>query len=137
MSTLQVHCPCGETTLHVEGDSLLQFYCHCADCQAASGGAYIAVALFPANAVTVHGDTFAWTYKTMPRHRCKSCGTVVKADVTGLDQCGINARWLPPDMFKPGFHIHCHNALMPVRDNLPHYVELPAMFGGADTEVDW
>lgn len=50
---------------------------------------------------------------------------------------GVTATLLPAILFKPTFHINCESALVPVRDQLPHYTTVPAAMGGADTFVDW
>jgi hypothetical protein len=40
-------------------------------------------------------------------------------------------------MLKPAFHTHCQHAVLPVKDDLPHFKNLPARFGGTDETVDW
>lgn len=134
----EITCLCGAVALEFRGEPALQFYCHCDDCQAVSGGAYVAVALFPADAVTrLRGETTTWTYKSLPRQRCTICGGAVMAEVPGLDQIGIGGHRLPADMFKPEFHNQCRYARMPVKDGLPHYASVPPLFGGSDERVDW
>lgn len=44
---------------------------------------------------------------------------------------------LPKGLFKPAFHIQCQHALLPVRDDLPHYKGFPPLFGGSDEQVPW
>ncbi|MGC1550596.1 MAG: GFA family protein [Rhodanobacter sp.] len=133
-----MHCPCGAVHLRITGEPVAQFYCHCEDCRAVSGGGYVHVALFPAQAVVqVQGATTTWTLRTMPRQRCAVCGTQVLAEVPGQDLYGVSGGLLPIAMRKPDFHIHCRDALLPVRDSLPHYVALPAFFGGSDAMLEW
>lgn len=137
-ATTKITCLCGAVALELRGEPIQQFYCHCDDCQAVSGGAYVSVALFPVDAVTVlRGETTTWTYKTLPRHRCTVCGGAVMAEVPGFDQIGIGGGKLPARMFKPQFHIQCRYALLPVADGLPHYVSVPPLFGGSDEQVAW
>ena len=59
------------------------------------------------------------------------------AEVPGTGQCGVKGNLLPPGMFKPQFHINCEFAVLPVKDDLPHYKSLPQVFGGSDEVVDW
>lgn len=133
-----INCACGAVKLRVSGEPVEQFYCHCDDCQATSGGAYVGVAIYPADAVTViQGRPTAWKYKTLPRKMCAACGTQLFGEVPGFDQCGVKANLLPPGKFKPEFHIQCQFALLPVRDNLPHFKGFPARFGGSDETVEW
>lgn len=134
----EITCLCGAVALELRGEPAQQFYCHCDDCQAVSGGAYVSVALFPADAVAVvRGETAMWTYKTLPRHRCTICGGAVMAEVPGFDQIGIGGNKLPADLFKPEFHIRCRYARLPVEDDLPHYADVPPLFGGTDERVAW
>lgn len=51
MKITEVGCLCGAVRLRLEGEPAEQFYCHCDDCQAVSGGAYVGVAVYPAKAV--------------------------------------------------------------------------------------
>ena len=44
------------------GEAAAQFYCHCDDCQATSGGAYVAIAIYAADAVSqTKGELDTWT----------------------------------------------------------------------------
>ncbi len=138
MSGTEVQCLCGTVKLRLEGGPIAQFYCHCDDCQAVHGGAYVPRAVYPVDAVTVlRGETTAWTLKTTVRTRCKACGTHLFAAVPAHGICGVNGYLLPPAMFKPEFHIHCRYAVLPVKDGLPHYKSLPVRFGGSDETVGW
>lgn len=135
---VEVACLCGAVRLSLRGDPVMQFYCHCDDCQAVHGAAYIGVAVYPAEAVSViQGKPIVWTYKTTPRNRCASCGTFLFAEVPGAPLKGVKANLLPQGMFAPSFHIQCQYALLPVRDSLPHYKGFPAVFGGSDETVGW
>lgn len=134
----EITCPCGAVVVRVRGEPELQFYCHCDDCQIVSGGAYVPVALFGADAVlSIEGRTETWTYKVLPRQRCAVCGCGMLAEVPGIGQFGISGNRLPAGMLKPEFHIQCRYAQRPVVDDLPHYASLPEMFGGEGQLVDW
>lgn len=138
MKTVDITCLCGSVQLRLSGEPAAQFYCHCDDCQATSGGAYVAVAVYPADAVFhTKGELVAWTLKTMPRKRCAVCGTQVLAEVPGGKQIGIKANLLPTGVFKPTFHQNCRSAVVPVSDELLHYKGYPAEFGGTDETVGW
>lgn len=138
MQTTNSSCRCGKVHLRIDGAPLVQFYCHCDDCRAVTGGAFAPIALFPADAVAVNAaDTFTWTYKEMPRTRCATCGTFLFGEPPGLGMRGVSGFLLPSDMFKPAFHTHCRYAVLPVQDELPHFKGLPASFGSTDETVDW
>jgi hypothetical protein len=135
-TTLQ--CRCGQVHLHLSEAPIVQFYCHCEDCRAVTGGAYSLLTLFPANGVKLAGgDTTTWTYRTTPRTRCAHCGTLLFGEAPGMGVRGVSGFLLPPDLVKPAFHIRCQHAVMPVMDDLPHFKDVPAAFGGDDETVDW
>jgi hypothetical protein len=114
---------------------MLQYCCHCDDCQAVHGKAY-PVSLFAALAVSVaHGHTDVFTLRTSPRTKCKRCGTYLFAEVAGY--AGVIGDLLPEGMFKPKFHIQCRYAAVPIQDDLPHYKGTPARFRGSDELVQW
>lgn len=134
----EIACLCGDVRLRLDGTPDIAFYCHCDDCQATSGAAYVSVALFPASALTVLQGTLAtWKLRVLPRHRCAACGTAMFAEVTAFDQIGVNALRLPPEVSKPAFHLQCRYAVNPVVDDLPHYADAPAEFGGSGNTVGW
>ena len=116
----------------------MQFYCHCDDCQAVSGGAYVALAMFPLAALSVlQGETAAFTFRTLSRERCAACGTQLFAKLPALGVCVVKADLLPAAMRKSEFHMQCGYAVLPVKDGLPHYRGVPARFGGSDEVADW
>lgn len=138
MSSTILQCRCGQVQLRLSEAPVVQFYCHCQDCRAVTGGAFTALALVPAGSVELEGgDTTTWTLKTLPRTRCTTCGTLLFGKPPGMGMLGVIGFLLPPEMFKPAFHIRCEQAVMPVRDGLPHFKDVPAAFGGCDEEVDW
>jgi hypothetical protein len=138
MEDTTLSCRCGSVRLHLSSSPIAQFYCHCADCRAVTGGAYTPIALFPADAVVVSGeDIFMWTYKTLPRARCSTCGTFLFGEPPGLGVRGVSGFLLPTEMFKPAFHSQCQHAVLPVKDDLPHFKTIPASFGGTDERVAW
>lgn len=137
MTTMTLNCRCGCVQVRISAPAVTQFYCHCDDCQATSGGAFIPIALFPSNAVSVSGDTFTWTYKTLPRTRCSTCGTFLFGEPRGLGLRGVSGSLLPAGTFQASFHNQCQFALLPVRDELPHFKSVPPAFGGTDERVGW
>ena len=135
--TTTVECSCGAVELKITGKAILQYVCHCDDCQAVHGKAY-SCSLYPASAVSiVRGETDAFTLRTAPRTKCKQCGTYLFAEVPGHPVRGLNADLLPAGMFNPEFHSQCRYAAAPVRDELPHYSGTPASFGGSDQIMEW
>jgi hypothetical protein len=63
-------------------------YCHCRDCQYASGGGFAVISMFNGDGVRFHGKATAWTVRgesggKVTRHFCPTCGTPVWSDVEG------------------------------------------------------
>ncbi|WP_224365250.1 GFA family protein [Hyalangium versicolor] len=138
MATTLVQCLCGAVQLELTGEPIAQLYCHCDDCQAVHGAAYVPAVMYriPATRL-VRGELGMCKRKVTPRTSCRECGTRMFAEPPGLGIRGVTALLLPPGMFKPTFHMQCQHALLPIKDGLPHFKGFPAAFGGSDEQVDW
>lgn len=138
MASIHTACRCGAVTIDIDALPIAQFYCHCDDCRAVTGGAFTAIALYPKDAVTIGGgETFTWTLKTLPRTRCRNCGTLLFGEPPGLGMVGVMGFLLPADAFAPTFHSQCRFAVLEGADELPHFAGLPPQFGGSDARVGW
>src|ERR1700722_9076909 len=49
----KVQCRCGVVEIEISAEPIVQFYCHCDDCQAVHGGAYAPESVYSADAVKV------------------------------------------------------------------------------------
>ncbi len=128
----------GRLKLELADDPIVQFFCHCDDCQAVHGAAYVPESVYPVASVRViRGNPTSWTLKRTPHLTCAQCGTRLFIDVLALGLRGVNGCLLPPEPFRPAFHMHCRFAVCPVVDGLPHYKARPARFGGSDETVNW
>jgi hypothetical protein len=54
-------CACGQLTIDCTGAPVRVSVCHCLDCQRRSGSAFAVQARFPADRVTVTGQSKQWT----------------------------------------------------------------------------
>jgi hypothetical protein len=134
----KIQCRCGAVHVELGAEPVAQFFCHCDDCQAIHGAAYVPESVNPADAVkVVQGSPVAWTLKRNPRVTCPVCGTHLFIDVMSLRLRGVNGFLLPAGMFHPTFHMQCQFAVRPVKDDLPHFSSRPARFGGSDETVEW
>lgn len=137
MTITHIQCNCGAVEVRLSGEPLMQYVCHCDDCQAVHGKAY-PVAVYLASAVVVTcGKTATLTLKTSPRIKCKHCATYLFAEVSGSPMRGVNADLLSGGRFVPAFHIQCKYALAQVEDDLPHYKDTPVKFGGSGELMPW
>jgi hypothetical protein len=137
-TTTTISCLCGAVAIDLSGPPLVQLYCHCDDCQAVHGAAYLPAALYRYSSVrVVAGQPLLWMRKTTIRATCTDCGTRVYAEPPGSLVRSVPAYLLPAGTFHPEFHMQCRFALLPVKDNLPHYAGEPALLGGSDEQVSW
>ncbi len=135
---MRVQCRCGQIELAVTGEPIAQFYCHCDDCQAVHGAAYVPESVYPAGAVTVEkGEPAQWTLKRNPRFFCRACGTRLFIEVGALGLRGLNGCLLPAEAFQAQYHMQCRFAVRPVEDGLPHYASRAPQFMGSDERVGW
>ena len=138
MTTIEAQCRCGAIGLKIEGDPAVQLYCHCDDCQAAHGAAYVSAAIYPASAVeVVRGAPAPMVVKATERMRCADCGAYLFAELRNVGMRSVSSYLLPKGVFRPQFHVQCQHAVLPVVDALPHYREFPAAFGGVEEFVAW
>ena len=100
---MQTHtggCLCGAVRLTANGKPWRVGLCHCMDCRKHHGALFHASAIFPAEAVTVTGETRAFS----GRHFCPTCGSPVFArsgDETEVHLGTLDA----PDQFIPSYEL--------------------------------
>ena len=134
----RVQCRCGAVEIELTAAPIAQFFCHCDDCQAMHGAAYAPESVYPAEAVkVVRGEPTSYTLKRNPRITCPACGTRLFIDVLARNLRGLNGYLLPPELFRPAYHMQCQFAVRPVVDGLPHYKSRSPQFGGPDETMDW
>ncbi len=135
---MRIACRCEAIEVEIGAGPQVQFYCHCDDCQALHGAAYVPESVYPADAVKItRGEPGRWTLRRNPRYFCPQCATRLFIDVLGLGVRGVSGSLLPAGDFRPTFHMQCRYAVRPVVDDLPHYLSRPARFGGSDEQADW
>jgi hypothetical protein len=133
-----IECRCGAVAIEISSEPIVQFFCHCDDCQAVHGAAYAPESVYPADAVKVlRGEPSTWRLKRNPRYTCRECGTRLFIDVLAIGLRGVNGYLLPSGRFQPQFHMQCQFAARPIVDDLPHFKSRPARFGGSDETVAW
>ena len=135
---MEAVCACGTVVLELSDEPLAQVYCHCDDCQRAHGAAYVPRAIFARSAVSVRsGKTKAWLNRTRTMIICAACGSHLYGEQDGSPFRGVNASLFPAGKFTPSAHFHCHYAVAPVLDALPHYRDFPADYGGTGEMIGW
>jgi hypothetical protein len=84
-------CLCGELRYEAKGESLYAGLCYCADCQKASGSAFIPFMGFSSSAIRFSGPTRKFTSKSAKggdavRNSCPVCGSLVFGGEVGKDE---------------------------------------------------
>jgi hypothetical protein len=100
MDQLAGGCLCGDVRFVATGRPYRVGLCHCLDCRKHHGALFHASAIFPAEAVTVHGETRDFA----GRHFCPRCGSSVFAR-TG-DEVEVSVGSLDEiDRFRPTYEL--------------------------------
>ena len=93
-------CLCGNVRIVASGLPYRVGLCHCLDCRKHHGALFHASAIFPTDAVAVHGETRVYA----GRHFCPHCGSTVfgrSDDETELNLGSMDA----PDQFTPTYEL--------------------------------
>ncbi len=134
----KVQCRCGAVEIEITAEPIVQFYCHCDDCQAVHGGAYVPESVYPADAVkVVRGDPTTWKLKRNPRVTCRECGTRLFIDVQAPRLRGVMDTCSRPASSSVHSMCNASSRSAPIVDDLPHYKGMPKRFGGSDDTVGW
>ena len=82
MKTITGGCLCGAVKYEARGEPLFAVYCHCRDCQRASGAGHVPVMGMPKDRFKASGATASYTAAAMDgrksvRHFCPTCGSLL------------------------------------------------------------
>jgi hypothetical protein len=82
MSVRRASCRCGQLVALCEGEPVRISVCHCLACQQRCGSPFAEQARFPADKVSVSGDSRQWVRiadsgKAVVYHFCPECGSTV------------------------------------------------------------
>ena len=93
-------CLCGNVRVVASGEPYRVGICHCLDCRKHHGALFHASAIFPAEAVSVEGETRDYA----GRHFCPRCGSSVFG--RSGDEVEVNLGSLDaPDQFIPTYEL--------------------------------
>jgi hypothetical protein len=93
-------CLCGQVRLSARGRPYRTGLCHCLDCRKHHGALFHASAIFPAEAVTIEGETSEYR----GRHFCPRCGSSVFAVSEDEVEVALGALDAP-DQFTPSYEL--------------------------------
>lgn len=82
MTTRTASCRCGQLSATATGDPVRVSACHCLTCQRRTGSALSVQARWPAEQVTITGQSTAWSRTadsglSVTYHFCPACGSTV------------------------------------------------------------
>jgi hypothetical protein len=128
-------CFCGAVAVEVVGEPALMGYCHCASCRHWSAGPVNAFTLWKPEAVRiVRGEDMLEVFhktESSLRKWCRRCGGHVLTEHPGMGLVDVYAALLEGFAFTPTVHVHYRETVLPIRDGLPKYRDLPAEAGGS------
>jgi hypothetical protein len=89
-------CRCGQLRATVTGDPVRVSVCHCLDCKKRSGSSFAIQARWPANQVTLQGQSSSWSSVggsgiETRFHFCPGCGTEIYYRHAGGEMAGLLA----------------------------------------------
>jgi hypothetical protein len=129
-------CQCGAVTFEVTADPVMSGFCHCRDCQQASGAGHVMHVAFADAAVKIAGMTARYQSKAdsgnlFTREFCPTCGGRLFGTSAGMP--GIRtisaATFDDPSAFKPMMTVYASRALAwdQVAPGLPAFAAMPPM----------
>jgi hypothetical protein len=135
-------CFCGSVQLEVSGSPEVMAYCHCNDCRSWGASPVSAFTLWkPDNVKFLKGSELLEGYDKgtrlhgggeviSERYWCKQCGGHVYTDHPTMGVYDIPAAVIQGFNFQPMFHVHYESAVLPLKDGLPKFKDLPSEAGG-------
>jgi hypothetical protein len=132
-------CFCGAVQFSVSGEPAAMGYCHCGSCRHWSAGPVNAFTLWKPESVKVTrgADKIATYHKAPSSHRkwCTSCGGHLFTEHPHWKLTDVYAATIPDFRFKPGVHVHYQETVLPIKDGLPKFKDIPAEMGGSGTQM--
>ena len=88
LSVRTASCRCGQLRANATGEPLRVSVCHCLDCKKRTGSAFSAQARWPAEQVTVEGQSKTWCHRAdsgneITHYFCGECGSTVHYRIDG------------------------------------------------------
>jgi hypothetical protein len=132
-------CFCGAVQFTVSGEPVAMGYCHCDSCRHWSAGPVNAFTLWKPEALSVtRGADKIDTYHKTPRsHRkwCTACGGHLFTEHPHWKLTDVYAATIADFRFKPGVHVNYQETVLPIKDGLPKFKDVPAEMGGSGTQI--
>lgn len=136
--TYKGRCLCGAVEVAVTGPAIAEGFCHCHDCRAWSGAAVTSYALWPADAVTLTGETLVNYSRTGLAHRkhCGTCGTLIAVSIPSSGIIDVFPHRLEGRPVSVRAHVHYASRVVDMPDGVPKFADLPAEAGGSGAMIE-
>jgi len=135
MATHKGTCFCGAVEIEVTGDPEAMGYCHCESCRSWSAGPVNAFTLWKPEAVSVTrgAEKIGRFMKTenSGRQFCTECGGHIMTDHPTMQLIDVYAATIPSLDFRPALHVNYAETVLPMKDGLPKFRDMPAEAGGS------
>ena len=135
MATHRGTCFCGAVEIEVTGDPEAMGYCHCDSCRSWSAGPVNAFTLWKPEAVSVTrgAEKIGRFMKTenSGRQFCTECGGHIMTDHPTMGLIDVYAATIPSLEFRPALHVNYAETVLPMKDGLPKFRDMPAEAGGS------
>ena len=139
MVTHKGECFCGAVQIEVSGEPEGMGYCHCRSCRWWSAAPVNAFTLWKPDAMRItEGAEHVGIFQKTPasqRQYCKTCGGHLLTNHPLLGLVDVYAATVPTLKFSPGLHINYAETVLPMRDGLPKFKDVPAEFGGSGEQM--
>ena len=137
--TYKGSCFCGAVELSVSGEPVVMGYCHCSSCRLWSASPVTEFTLWAPDAVQItKGEDNIGTYNKTPnsyRKWCKTCGGHLFTDHKPMELLDVYPALIPDLTFEPAMHVHYETTVLPIKDGLPKFKDLPQEAGGSGEQL--
>ena len=137
--TYRGSCFCGAVELSLIGDPLIMGYCHCDSCRKWSASPVSTFTLWAPDAVEItKGQDQILTYnKTDRSYRksCIKCGGHLLNEFKPMELLDVYADVISDFKFEPVMHVFYDESVLPIKDGLPKFKDLPEEAGGSGEQL--
>lgn len=139
--TYKGRCFCGDVEFSLSGEPEAMAYCHCNSCRRWSAGPVSAFTLWkPDKFQIIKGQDNITSFEKNPetgnetvvsvRKWCKNCGGHLYTEHPVMGLIDVPSAVISKLNFKPGFHVHYQESVLPMSDGLTRFKDLPEEAGG-------
>lgn len=128
-------CFCGAVQIELDGEPVVQGYCHCTSCRAWTAQPFMAYSLWPTPSVTVtQGAALLGAAKrneNITNRFCTRCGGNVMSESSQAGLTDVFPAIIKEFEFEPGAHVNYGERMIDMQDGLPKFRDMPKQSGGS------